>query len=46
MYLRGNQQVIHLFFETLHVPLEGGVGSLTVIRLKGLVSFLKQDGKQ
>jgi len=37
--------VIRLFFETTHVPLEGGVGSLTVIRLKGLVSFLQQDGK-
>jgi hypothetical protein len=37
--------VIRLFFETIHVPLEGGVGSLTVIRLKGLVSFLQQDGK-
>jgi len=37
--------VIRLFFETIHVPLEGDVGSLTVIRLKGLVSFLQQDGK-
>ena len=37
--------MIHLFFETTHVPLQGGVGYLTVIRLKGLVSFLNQDGK-
>lgn len=37
--------MIRLFFETTHVSLEGGVGSLTVIRLKGLVSFLNQDGK-
>ena len=37
--------MIHLFFETIHVPLESGVGSLIVIRLKCLVSFLKQDGK-
>ena len=37
--------MIYLFFETIHVPLEGGVGSLTVIRLKGLASFLNQDGK-
>ena len=37
--------MIHLFFETIHVPLEGRAASLTVIRLKCLVSFLKQDGK-
>ena len=37
--------MIRLFFETIHVPLESGVGSLIVIRLKCLVSFLKQDGK-
>ena len=37
--------MIHLFFETTHVPLQGGGDSLAVIRLKGLVSFLKQDGK-